>query len=148
MDARTPSSSEGVAAPVANRPTGRFTLTPINLRRWQNFKANSRGYVSLWIFLVLFVGSLGAEFIANDKPFFVSFEGRFFTMDDEALKQLCVRRLLRKHHPLKLLDDVADLVGGHVLPQARGGHSTFLLPAQTELIHFFQPAGCFPRYCA
>jgi len=78
MDARTPSSSEGVAAPVANRPTGRFTLTPINLRRWQNFKANSRGYVSLWIFLVLFVGSLGAEFIANDKPFFVSFEGRFY----------------------------------------------------------------------
>jgi microcin C transport system permease protein len=78
MDARTPSSSEGVAAPVANRPPGRFTLTPINLRRWQNFKANSRGYVSLWIFLVLFVGSLGAEFIANDKPFFVSFEGKFY----------------------------------------------------------------------
>jgi microcin C transport system permease protein len=78
MDARTPSSSEGVAAPVANRPPGRFTLTPINLRRWQNFKANSRGYVSLWIFLVLFVGSLGAEFIANDKPFFVSFEGKSY----------------------------------------------------------------------
>jgi microcin C transport system permease protein len=78
VDARTPSSSEGVAAPVAKRPTGRFTLTPINLRRWQNFKANSRGYWSLWIFLVLFVGSLGAEFIANDKPFFVSFEGKFY----------------------------------------------------------------------
>jgi microcin C transport system permease protein len=78
VDARTPSSSAGVAVPVAKRPPGRFTLTPINLRRWQNFKANSRGYVSLWIFLVLFVGSLGAEFIANDKPFFVSFEGRFY----------------------------------------------------------------------
>src|SRR3984957_14961640 len=78
MDARTPSSSEGVTAQVAKRPPGRCTLTPINLRRWQNFKANSRGYVSLWIFLVLFVGSLGAEFIANDKPFFVSFEGRFY----------------------------------------------------------------------
>jgi microcin C transport system permease protein len=78
VDARTPSSSEGVAAPVAKRPPGRFTLTPINLRRWQNFKSNSRGYFSLWIFLVLFVGSLGAEFIANDKPFFVSFEGRFY----------------------------------------------------------------------
>jgi microcin C transport system permease protein len=78
VDARTPSSSEGVATPVAKRPTGRFTLTPINLRRWQNFKANSRGYWSLWIFLVLFVGSLGAEFIANDKPFFVSFEGKFY----------------------------------------------------------------------
>jgi microcin C transport system permease protein len=32
----------------------------------------------LWIFVVLFIGSLGAEFIANDKPFFISFEGRFF----------------------------------------------------------------------
>ncbi len=73
-----PRPPTGVAAPVAKRPPGRFTLTPINLRRWQNFKANSRGYVSLWIFLVLFVGSLGAEFIANDKPFFVSFEGRFY----------------------------------------------------------------------
>jgi microcin C transport system permease protein len=78
VDARTPSPSEGVAAPVAKRPPGRFTLTPINLRRWQNFKANRRGYLALWIFLVLFVGSLGAEFIANDKPFFVSFEGRFY----------------------------------------------------------------------
>ena len=78
MDARTPSPSEVVAAPVAKRRPGRFTLTPINLRRWQNFKANRRGYWSLWIFLVLFVGSLGAEFIANDKPFFVSFEGRFY----------------------------------------------------------------------
>ena len=78
MDARTPSPSEVVAAPVAKRRPGQFTLTPINLRRWQNFKANGRGYWSLWIFLVLFIGSLGAEFIANDKPFFVSFEGRFY----------------------------------------------------------------------
>jgi microcin C transport system permease protein len=78
VDARTPSPSEVVAAPVAKRRPGRFTLTPINLRRWQNFKANQRGYWSLWIFLVLFVGSLGAEFIANDKPFFVSFEGKFY----------------------------------------------------------------------
>jgi microcin C transport system permease protein len=78
VDARTPSPSEVVAAPVAKRRPGRFTLTPINLRRWQNFKANQRGYWSLWIFLVLFVGSLGAEFIANDKPFFVSFEGRYY----------------------------------------------------------------------
>ena len=78
MDARTPSPSEVVAAPVAKQRPGRFTLTPINLRRWQNFKANGRGYWSLWIFLVLFVGSLGAEFIANDKPFFVSFEGRYY----------------------------------------------------------------------
>ena len=54
---------------------GRFTLSPINRRRWENFKANRRGYWSFWIFLVLFVLSLGAEFIANDKPLLVSYKG-------------------------------------------------------------------------
>jgi ABC-type microcin C transport system permease subunit YejE len=43
-------------------------LTPIGQRRLANFKANRRGYWSLWIFLVLFVIALFAEFVANDKP--------------------------------------------------------------------------------
>jgi len=50
-------------------------LSPINLRRWQNFKANKRGYWSLWIFLVLFILSLFAEFIANDRPIIASYKG-------------------------------------------------------------------------
>ncbi|WP_024586683.1 ABC transporter permease [Aliihoeflea sp. 2WW] len=50
-------------------------LSPLNQRRWQNFKANRRGYWSLWIFLVLFVLSLFAEFIANDKPVLASYNG-------------------------------------------------------------------------
>ncbi|MCT8991824.1 ABC transporter permease [Chelativorans sp. SCAU2101] len=50
-------------------------LSPINRRRWQNFKANRRGYWSLWIFLGLFVLSLFAEFIANDKPIIASYKG-------------------------------------------------------------------------
>ncbi|WP_159588384.1 ABC transporter permease [Chelativorans xinjiangense] len=50
-------------------------LSPINQRRWQSFKANRRGYWSLWIFLVLFVLSLFAEFIANDKPILASYKG-------------------------------------------------------------------------
>jgi microcin C transport system permease protein len=57
---------------------GRFALSPLNQRRLQNFKANKRGYWSLWIFLALFVTSLFAEFIANDKPFYVSFEGKSY----------------------------------------------------------------------
>ncbi|WP_163270434.1 ABC transporter permease [Chelativorans alearense] len=56
-------------------PARRPWLSPINQRRWQNFKANRRGYWSLWIFLVLFVLSLLAEFIANDKPILVSYKG-------------------------------------------------------------------------
>jgi microcin C transport system permease protein len=78
VDARTTVPSAAPAGAVVKRPRGRFELTPINLRRWQNFKANRRGYWALWIFVVLFIGSLGAEFIANDKPFFISFEGKFF----------------------------------------------------------------------
>ncbi len=57
----------------AEPPPRRFTISPLNRRRWQNFKANRRGYWSLWIFLVLFIGSLFAEFIVNDKPIVVSY---------------------------------------------------------------------------
>ncbi|MHA1179780.1 MAG: ABC transporter permease [Alphaproteobacteria bacterium] len=54
---------------------GRFELTPINLRRLANLKANKRGYWSLIIFSILFVLSLFGEFIANDRPIIVSYKG-------------------------------------------------------------------------
>jgi len=53
-------------------------ISPLNKRRWDNFKANRRGYWSLWIFLALFIISLFAEFIANDKPIFIHVNGRTF----------------------------------------------------------------------
>src|SRR5579885_952306 len=53
-------------------------LSPLNERRWRNFKANKRGYWSLWIFLVLFIISLFAEFICNDKPILVKYEGHYY----------------------------------------------------------------------
>jgi microcin C transport system permease protein len=53
-------------------------LSPINRRRWENFKRNHRGYISLWLFAVLFVISLFAEFIANDKPLYLNFDGRSY----------------------------------------------------------------------
>jgi microcin C transport system permease protein len=56
-------------------PARRFTLTPINRRRLDNFKANRRGYYSFWIFIVLFGVSLFAEFIANDRPIVISYKG-------------------------------------------------------------------------
>nr|WP_040620424.1 ABC transporter permease [Rhodovulum sp. PH10] len=65
----------GLAVPPEGR---RIKLSPITRRRWQNFKANRRGFVALWIFLVLFTVSLFAEFIANDRPFFVSYEGHWY----------------------------------------------------------------------
>jgi len=49
-----------------------------NQRRWANFKANKRGFWSLWIFLLLFTVTLGAEFIANDNPLLIRFDGHFY----------------------------------------------------------------------
>ncbi|MBX3597636.1 MAG: ABC transporter permease [Rhizobiaceae bacterium] len=56
-------------------PRKRPFLSPLNQRRWESFKANRRGYWSLWIFLVLFVLSMFAEFIANDRPVLAFYKG-------------------------------------------------------------------------
>jgi microcin C transport system permease protein len=53
----------------------RFRLSPINARRWSNFKANRRGYWSLIVFLSLFGISIFAEFLANDRPIVMSYKG-------------------------------------------------------------------------
>ena len=50
-------------------------LSALNLRRWQLFKANRRGFWSFWIFLVLFLVSVFAPFIANDRPVLASYKG-------------------------------------------------------------------------
>ena len=55
-----------------------MTASPLTRRRLRNFRANRRGYWSLWIFLVLLVLSLGAEVIANDRPLLVRYDGRFY----------------------------------------------------------------------
>lgn len=60
---------------TAQAPPRRRWLSPINQRRWQNFRANRRGWWSLWLFLAFFVLTLGSEFIANDKPIMVSYQG-------------------------------------------------------------------------
>jgi len=65
----------GAAVPITRHP---FQPSPLNRRRWQNFKANRRGYWSFWIFLVLFTVSLFANFIANDQPFVVKYDGRLY----------------------------------------------------------------------
>ncbi len=47
-------------------------------RGWRRFKANRRGYISLWIFSILFVISLFAEVISNDKPLIIHYEGGYY----------------------------------------------------------------------
>lgn len=56
-----------------------FNLSPLTRRRWHFFKANKRGYYSLIIFAVLFVIASCADFLANDKPILVRYDGRFYT---------------------------------------------------------------------
>lgn len=53
-------------------------MSPIGRRRWQNFKANRRGYWSTWVFLALFFVTLFAELIANDKPLLLRFDGEYY----------------------------------------------------------------------
>jgi microcin C transport system permease protein len=53
-------------------------LTPLGIRRIENFKANRRGYWSLIVFLLLFGVSLFAEFIANDRPLVVRYDGKWY----------------------------------------------------------------------
>jgi microcin C transport system permease protein len=56
-----------------------MTLSPITQRRLSQFKANKRGYWSFWIFLVLLTLCLCAEFIANDKPLLMQYDGKLYT---------------------------------------------------------------------
>lgn len=53
----------------------KLALSPLNRRRWRNFKSNRRGYWSLLIFGVLFVLTSFAEVVANDKPIVVFYKG-------------------------------------------------------------------------
>jgi microcin C transport system permease protein len=53
-------------------------LSPLNRRRLGQFKANRRGYVSFWLFLLVFAISLGADLIANDRPLLVRYDERFY----------------------------------------------------------------------
>jgi len=62
-------------ATVAPAPPSPARLSPINQRRLENFKANRRGLWSFWIFGIIFFLSMFAELIANDKPYFVWYDG-------------------------------------------------------------------------
>lgn len=56
----------------------RWAQSPLTKRRLSNFRANSRGLWSLRIITVLFVLTLCAEFIANDRPLVVMFKGEVY----------------------------------------------------------------------
>ena len=55
-----------------------MTLSKINERRFERFKSNRKAVWSFWIFTFLFVISLFAEFVANDKPLLVSYDSELY----------------------------------------------------------------------
>ncbi|MGF1833032.1 ABC transporter permease [Photobacterium sanguinicancri] len=55
-----------------------MAMNPLTQQRWLRFKAHRRGYFSLWIFSVLFLVSLFAELIANDKPLLIHFDSQWY----------------------------------------------------------------------
>ena len=78
----SPTRGEGAKTPpIAGRGRGRDRrprLSPLNRRRLAIFRAHKRGYWSMWLFLVLFTVCLFAEFIANDRPLVVRFNGHWY----------------------------------------------------------------------
>jgi microcin C transport system permease protein len=77
MDAPTDTAIIETATAVGPAPR-RLWLSPLQRRRWEVFKLNRRGLWSLWVFLLLFGISLGSEFIANDKPIVVKYDGQLY----------------------------------------------------------------------
>ena len=53
-------------------------LSPLWQRRFAIFRAHRRGWISLILFAVIFVVSMGANFIANDKPFLLEYRGHLY----------------------------------------------------------------------
>ncbi len=80
----SPARGEGARSslpPLAGGGGGRGKrpfLSPLNRRRLAIFRGHKRGYWSMWIFLTLFVLCLFAEFIANDRPLVVRFDGHWY----------------------------------------------------------------------
>jgi len=55
-----------------------MTLAPLTRRRLATFRAHRRGFWSLWIFTALFTFCLFAEFVANDRPLLIHFDGHWY----------------------------------------------------------------------
>ena len=79
----TPSGPPSAVAPLQRAPSPELTflgrrITPLTRRRLDQFRANRRGFWSLWLFLVLFGVTLFAEFIANDRPLLIQYDGGWY----------------------------------------------------------------------
>lgn len=75
-------------------------FSPVNQARWARFRHNRRGYWSLWLFLILFLCSLGAELLANDRPLLVQYRGQLYVPVLKKLHRANLRRRVRHRRRL------------------------------------------------
>jgi microcin C transport system permease protein len=71
-------SATAIAPPTRQQRLWGISLSRLNQRRLANFRRNRRGYWSTWIFGLLFLCSLPAEFIANDRPLLIHYDGELY----------------------------------------------------------------------
>ena len=64
-----------------------MSLSPLARRRLANFRSHKRGYRAFWIFITLFAITLPAEFIANDQPLLIRYDGSFYVPMVEPLSE-------------------------------------------------------------
>jgi microcin C transport system permease protein len=88
-------------------------------RRWSKFRKNRRGYWSLVLFSIIFVTSLFAEGISNDKPFIVQYDGSWYFPIVEAYPETTFGGDF---------DSEADYRDPYVLEKITGGDNWALFP--------------------
>ncbi|MEA3292837.1 MAG: ABC transporter permease [Pseudomonadota bacterium] len=71
--------SESAVTEQEGRLSRLSNMSPITRRRLAIFRDNKRGWWSLWLFLALFLFTLFAELVANDKPLLVRYQGEFYS---------------------------------------------------------------------
>jgi microcin C transport system permease protein len=137
------------AAPLAPRleQKGRLKLTPINQRRLANFQANRRGLWSFWIFLVLFFVTLGAEFIANDRPLIARYKGELlFPVAVNYPEEKFGGFLARTDYRDPVIADEIEKNGWMIWPPVRFSYATINLdlpkPAPSPPTWMLQDSDC------
>ncbi len=66
------------SAPAPDGQRRRWSLNPVARKRWMRFRSHKRGFWSLCLLVLLYVISLFAEFICNDRPLVVRHEGHIY----------------------------------------------------------------------
>jgi microcin C transport system permease protein len=109
-------------------------LGPMNRRRLDNFRRNRRGLWSFWIFMVLFVVSLFAELVANDRPLVAYYKGELlFPVLIDYPEEKFGGFLAETDYRDPVIADEIDAHGWAIWPPIRFANNTHKLELPTPL---------------